>query len=100
MKLLTKEFASMAAERAIKTFAQTLLGGITVGATFEMISWLYILSVAGVATLASLLTSIISVTDTVGVTKETKTVESHIEPLSGSTPLPNRVPLGKHSKVE
>ena len=44
--------------RAIKTFAQTLAGGITVGAALNEISWFYIGSVASVAAIYSICTSV------------------------------------------
>lgn len=48
-------------ERATKTFAQVLLGFIGVeGVGFGEVNWLKALSVAGLATLASILTSVAS----------------------------------------
>lgn len=44
--------------RAIKTFAQTAVAMITVGACFGDIDWLMMISVAGVAFITSILTSI------------------------------------------
>lgn len=56
-----KEFIKDLVERAIKTFAQVMLGFIGVeGVAFGDIDWLRALSVAGVATLASVLTSVLS----------------------------------------
>lgn len=46
--------------RAIRTFAQVLMGGITVGKMFSEIDWMSILSVALVATIYSLLTSVVT----------------------------------------
>lgn len=55
----TLAFWKGAGERAIKTFAQTLVGYIVVGTTGLLdVEWHTALSVAGAATLASLLTSI------------------------------------------
>lgn len=51
-------WAKAAAVRAIKTVAQTALASITVGAAISEINWGYIASVAVVAGVASLLTSI------------------------------------------
>lgn len=55
-----KAFIKDMAERAIKTFAQVLLGFIGAGVAFGDIDWTHALSVAGVAVLASILTSIAS----------------------------------------
>ncbi len=51
-------WAKAAAVRAIKTVAQTALASITVGAAISEINWGYIASVAVVAGVASVLTSI------------------------------------------
>ena len=58
MKKLNKTWFKAAAIRAIRTWAQTALGMITVGATLAEIDWSYILSVATVSAIYSLLTSI------------------------------------------
>ena len=56
-----KDFIKDLVERAVKTFAQVLLGFVSVeGLAFGDVDWLKVLSVAGLATLASILTSIIS----------------------------------------
>jgi len=56
--LFTLAFWKGAGERAIKTFAQSLLGGFTVTAPIVEQPWLIALGVAATATLLSLLTSI------------------------------------------
>lgn len=53
-----KEWIIKAGIRAIKTFAQTLLGFMAVGLAINEIPWGYALSVSTVALIASLLTSI------------------------------------------
>ena len=53
-----KQWAKAALIRAIRTFAQTFIGFITVGAAFDEIQWLRALSVSGVAFLLSILTSL------------------------------------------
>lgn len=56
--ILSKEWWKAAGIRALKTFAQAMLGSIAVGAAISEIQWGYILSVSLVAALLSLLTSI------------------------------------------
>lgn len=53
-----KLWIKAAAIRALKTFAQTVLGGLAVGVAISDVDWLYLLSVAAVASIASLLMSI------------------------------------------
>ena len=50
-----------AAIRAIKTGAQSLLGFISAGAIFQEVDWSVSVSAAGLAMLASVLTSIVGV---------------------------------------
>jgi hypothetical protein len=60
MSLLSAGFWKAAAERALKTFAQTLVALFTASVTILDIDWLQALGIAGTATLVSLLTSIAS----------------------------------------
>lgn len=53
-----KKWTLAALVRAIKTFAQTMVGSIAVGAAFQEVDWLRALSVSGVAFVLSLLTSL------------------------------------------
>ena len=53
-----KAWAKAAAVRAIKTFAQTMIGGISIGAALDEVNWTYIASVAVVAAILSILTSL------------------------------------------
>ena len=53
-----KEWAKAALIRAIKTFAQTFGGCIAVGAAVEEVQWLRATSVAGVAFVLSIVTSL------------------------------------------
>lgn len=59
---MTKEnfalWIKAAGVRSAKTFAQTMLSLITVGAAFTEIDWPYVLSVGAVAAIYSLLTSV------------------------------------------
>lgn len=56
--ILTKAWWRAAGIRALKTFAQAMIGSIAVGAAISEIQWGYILSVSFVAALLSMLTSI------------------------------------------
>ena len=47
------KFAISAGKRALWTFAETAVGMITVGQAFTEINWAHIISVAGVAAIAS-----------------------------------------------
>lgn len=60
MTKLTKDWATAALIRAVRSFAQVALGGITVGAALDEVSWLHILSVAAVAAIYSILTSVVT----------------------------------------
>ena len=53
-----KEWAKAAIIRAIRTFAQTFIGFMAVGAAMEEIQWLRALSVSGAAAVLSILTSL------------------------------------------
>ena len=58
MKWNWKEFLIAALIRAVRTFAQTAVSMIAVGAAFSEIDWLRVLSVSGVAIVLSILTSL------------------------------------------
>ena len=58
MKWNWKEWLKAALIRAIRTFAQTFVGFIAVGAALEEIQWLRATSVAGAAFVLSILTSL------------------------------------------
>lgn len=53
-----KAWTKAAAIRAIKTLAQAFLGGIAVGMAVSDIDWVHLLSVAVVAAVISILTSL------------------------------------------
>lgn len=53
-----KEWAIAALIRAVRTFAQTFVSTIAVGAAFSEVDWLRALSVSGVALVLSILTSL------------------------------------------
>ena len=57
MKWNWKEWAKAAVIRAIRTFAQTFVGFIAVGAALDEVQWLRALSVSGAACVLSVLTS-------------------------------------------
>lgn len=54
----SKNFWLGVTERAVKTFAQALLAGLVVGQTLAATDWATLVSVAAVAALASVLTSL------------------------------------------
>ena len=58
MKWDWKEWLKAALIRAIKTFAQTAVSMIAVGAAFSEIDWIRVASVSGVAFVLSMLTSL------------------------------------------
>ena len=58
MKVDWKKFLIEALIRAVRTFAQTFVGFIAVGAALEEVQWLRALSVSGAAYVLSILTSI------------------------------------------
>lgn len=60
MSIKIKQFVCDTLERAVKTFAEMLVADISVGQGFGDIDWGRTLSVAGVATLISVLASIAS----------------------------------------
>ena len=58
MKWNWKEWLKYALIRAVKTFAQTFVGTVAVGAALEEVQWLRALSVSGVAFVLSMMTSL------------------------------------------
>ena len=58
MKWNWKEFMIAALIRAVRTFAQTFVSMLAVGAAFSEVDWLRALSVSGVAFVMSILTSL------------------------------------------
>jgi predicted phage tail protein len=63
--VFTKLFLEDSGERAVKTFAQALLGVLLVqGATIATVHWGTALAAGGTAALISLLTSVVSFTKT------------------------------------
>ena len=58
MKRDWKKWIVAALIRALRTFAQTFVGFVTVGAAFSEVEWLRALSVSGVAFVLSILTSL------------------------------------------
>ena len=58
MKWDWKKWLKCALIRAIKTFAQTFVGCVAVGAAVEEVQWLRALSVSGVAFVLSMMTSL------------------------------------------
>ena len=58
--MFTKAFALATLERAVKTFAQSLIGALAVASGLTDAPWQAALSAAGLATLVSVLTSVVS----------------------------------------
>ena len=58
MKRDWKKWIIAALIRAVRTFAQTFVGFVAVGAAFSEVEWLRALSVSGVAFVLSILTSL------------------------------------------
>lgn len=58
MKVNWKDLMVKALIRALRTFCQTFAGSITVGALWSEVQWIPALSVAGVASVYSILMSI------------------------------------------
>lgn len=58
--LKSKDFWECAMERAIRTFAQTMVSLIPASAILTEINWTYILSASCVAALLSILTSVVT----------------------------------------
>ena len=64
------KWALAALIRAIKTFAQTAVSMIAVGAAFSEIDWLRALSVSGVAFVLSMLTSLAGLPEVEKITEQ------------------------------
>ena len=56
----TATFWKGALERALRTFAQSLLGSLTVGTLIEEVEWWHVVSIALLAAVMSILTSIVA----------------------------------------
>lgn len=84
-----KQFLADALERAAKTFAQALLGALTVeGVTVASVNWPTALGVAGTAAAVSLLTSAASypATGTASLVAGQDTPGRHAAPEEDSSP--------------
>lgn len=60
----SKSFWSGLVERAVSTFAQALLGALVIGSSIADLDWKSVLGVAATATLASVLKSFATPTET------------------------------------
>ena len=84
MKRDWKKWLIAALIRAVRTFAQTFVGFIAVGAALEEIQWLRALSVSGVACVLSLLTSLAGLPEVYGkqmLPDKTDPPDEPIEPV-------------------
>jgi len=63
MTIFTRAFWHYAGERAIKTFAQSLIGGLTATGVMGIldVAWIAVLSSAALATVVYVLTSVVAV---------------------------------------
>ena len=68
---MSKQWAKAAAVRSVKTFAQAILGGIAVGMAISEVDWLHLFSVAVVAAVISILTSLAGLPEVDGSEKFT-----------------------------
>ena len=68
MKIFTRAFWSYAGERAVKTVAQTAIAALTVGGVTGVldVAWVPLASGVALAGLVSVLTSVLSYTETDG----------------------------------
>ena len=70
-----KEWAIAALIRAVKTFAQTFVGCIAVGAAIHEVDWLHALSVSGVAFVLSIMTSLAGLPEVKKIEEEPDEIE-------------------------
>ena len=75
MKWNWKEWAMAALIRAVKTFAQTFVGCIAVGAAIHEVDWLHALSVSGVAFVLSIMTSLAGLPEVKKIPDEPEEIE-------------------------
>lgn len=55
---MDKKWLKAAGIRALKTFAQTCIAQITVGVMIQQVDWIAVASIAGLAAVLSILTSV------------------------------------------
>lgn len=79
MKWNWKEWAIAAVIRALRTFAQTFVGFIAVGAALEEVQWIRALSVSGAAFVLSILTSLATGLPEVGKKEEKQPPDAETE---------------------
>ena len=78
-----KVWIKAALVRAVKTFAQTMVGCITVGAAVEEVQWLRALSVSGVAFVLSMLTSLAGLPEVERTEPPDEQIDEIIDKLPG-----------------
>jgi len=83
--MFTKAFWAGALERALKTFAQSLVAALSVGTGLLHVDWTTALDVAAGATVLSVLTSLATVT-TVVATTPPSAAPADPSPLSAGIP--------------
>lgn len=67
---MNREFLKNMAVRAVKTFCQTLVGGITVGSALSEVDWVTITSVAAIMSALTSLASLDTISGSVNAEEE------------------------------
>jgi hypothetical protein len=97
--MFTAQFWKLAAERAVKVFAESLAAVLVAsGAGLLTADWKTALSTAGMATFVSLLTSLASLH--VGPKNSPSVVRPEQLPATASAPTPAPVPAAVHAEPQ
>ncbi len=85
---LTQEWLLAALVRALRTFAQTFLGFLAVGAAMSDVDWMRAASVSGVAAIICIVTSVATGLPEAEIDG---TITNEGEPTTATATLPNKV---------